>query len=301
VEKNFMFPIKKLTLLTMIGLLMAACQPGSPIPVTATSTPIVVATDTPVQVSTPTETATAIVAETETPTPQASPSPTAGAPERPEEAILIQVPGPGSQVTSPIRVAGVADPTFEQTLVVRVLLADGTELTQVPAMIQADVGQRGPFEVEVPVDLNEQANLFIQVFVESARDGGTTHLSSMGVTFSPEGLENIFTREPHPEQIAIFAPENGETVSGGVAHVEGFGLATFEQTLLIEILDDEGNLMGAESVIVQAPDLGQPGPYRADVAYTVTEPGPGRVVVRDVSPAFGGNTHLNSIEINLEP
>jgi hypothetical protein len=179
VEKNFMFPIKKLTLLTMIGLLMAACQPGSPIPVTATSTPIVVATDTPVQVSTPTETATAIVAETETPTPQASPSPTAGAPERPEEAILIQVPGPGSQVTSPIRVAGVADPTFEQTQVVRVLLADGTELTQVPAMIQADVGQRDPFEVEVPVDLNEQANLFIQVFVESARDGGTTHLSSM--------------------------------------------------------------------------------------------------------------------------
>ena len=68
--------------------------------------------------------------------------------------------------------------------------------------------------------------------------------------------------------------------------MEGFALATFEQTLLIEILDSEGNVAGTESVIVQAPELGQPGPFSADVAYTVTEAGPGRIVVRDPSPAF---------------
>jgi len=286
-------------LLLMIGLLMAACQPGSPIPGTPVSTPTIVLTETP---------SPAPIA-TDTPTPDIGPTvegtstftPTAAAPARPDEAIVIQEPASGSQVTSPIRVAGIADPTFEQTLVVRILLDDGTEVTQVPAMIQADVGQRGPFEVDVPVDLNAQGNIFIQVYAESARDGGITHLSSTGVTFSPDGPENILTQEPHSEQIAIFTPQISETISGGVAHVEGFALATFEQTLLIEILDADGNVVGSEAIIVQAPDLGQPGPFSADVAYTVAEPGPGRVVVRDPSPAFGGDTHLNSVEITLGP
>jgi hypothetical protein len=44
----------------------------------------------------------------------------------PEESIMLLSPASGSQVTSPIHVSGVADPTFEQNLVVRVLQADGT-------------------------------------------------------------------------------------------------------------------------------------------------------------------------------
>ena len=288
-----------LLFLMTIGLLAAACQPGSPVPGTPSMAPTVILTDTP----------SPAPAATDTPSPALSPTaegtstftPTPAAPTRPEEAILIQEPGSGSQVTSPILVTGMADPTFEQNLVVRVLLDDGTEVTQIPTTIQADIGQRGPFEVEVPVDLTEQRNIFIQVYASSARDGGITHLSSTGVIFSPSGPEDIVTNQPHPEQITIFQPQNGGTVSGGVAHVEGFALASFEQTLLIDILDEQGNVVGSQPVTVQAPDLGQPGPFSADVVYTVTASGPGRVVVRDVSPAFGGDTHLSSVEITLEP
>lgn len=226
---------------------------------------------------------------------------TVSAPARPEEAIFIQEPGPGSQVTSPIRVAGVAEPTFEQNLVVRIVLDDGTQLIEVPTTIQSDVGQRGNFEVEVPLSLDMQRNIFIQVYASSARDGGITHLSSTGVSFAPGGPENIVARETHPEQIAIIQPQTAETITGGVVHVEGFGLASFEQSLLIEVLDAEGNVVGMQPIIVQAPDLGQPGPFSADVAYTVSAPGPGRVVVRDISPAFGGDTHLSSVEVTLEP
>ena len=44
------------------------------------------------------------------------------------EAIVILEPGPGSRLRSPLRVAGVADPTHEQTLVLRGLRPDGSEL-----------------------------------------------------------------------------------------------------------------------------------------------------------------------------
>jgi hypothetical protein len=297
-----MIHIKKLGMLLSLGLLAAACQPATP-----GVTPTAAATDTPI----PQPTQTAIEPATATPdpsptaavtfTPEITETSPAATPERPEEAILLLEPGPGSRVTSPIRVSGVADPTFEQNLVVRIVSADGEELAQTPTTIQADVGQRGEFEVEIPLDLSEEANIFIQVYSTSARDGGTLHLASTGVTFTPTGPEDIVTRQPEPEQIAIFQPMPGETVSGGVAHVEGFGLASFEQNLVIEVQDAQGNVIGSQPVIVEAPDLGFPGSFSADVEYTLTEAGPGRIVVRDPSPAFGGDVHLSSVEIDLQP
>jgi hypothetical protein len=84
-------------------------------------------------------------------------------------------------------------------------------------------------------------------------------------------------------------------------HVQGIALASFEQTLLIELHDADGNVVASQSVIVNAPDLGEPGPFSADIPYSVSAPGPGRVVVRDLSPAFGGDVHLASVEVDLTP
>ncbi len=63
----------------------------------------------------------------------------------------------------------------------------------------------------------------------------------------------------------------------------------------------KGNQLAEEPVIVNAPDLGQPGPFEADLSYMLDQPGTGRVVVRDVSPAFGGDTHLASVDVRLQP
>jgi hypothetical protein len=219
----------------------------------------------------------------------------------PPEAIMILSPASGSHLTSPLQVSGEADPTFEQNLVVRVLQADGTQVALAPTTIQADIGQRGPFELELPVSLTSEQNIFIQVYAESARDGKITHLSSVGVTFTPTGPEDIINREPYPEQITIFQPQNGAAIAGEMVNVRGFGLAGFEQTLLVEVHDEEGEVVGSEPVIVDAPDLGQPGFFDVEVEYTVNQAQHGRIVVRDVSPAFGGDAHLSSVEVNLAP
>jgi hypothetical protein len=253
---------------------------------------------------TPAPTFTPQPSPTLAPTPGSTPSvetPTLPPDPRGEEAISILQPGPGSRVTDPIHISGVANPTFEQHLAVSVVLDDGTLLTTVPTIINAESGQRGSFEVDVPVTISEERQGFIQVYDTSARDGGILHLASVGVTLAPSGPENIVAVEPQPERIAILQPAPNATVSGGVAHVEGFALASFEQTLLAQVLDAEGNVVGEQSAIVTAPDLGQPGPFSVDVAYNISGAGPGRIVVRDVSPAFGGDTHVASVEVNLSP
>jgi len=234
--------------------------------------------------------------------PSEAPSPTASQrPEAPEEAILILEPGPGSRLTSPVHVAGIADPTFEQTLVVRIVLDEGTELAIQPVTIAADIGQRGTFEGDVPFAVSGERNVLIQVYDQSARDGGIIHLASVGVILIPEGSQEIMLGAYQPEAIIIDQPTPGEVISGGVVHVEGFGLASFEQTLIVEVRDVEGNLVGSMPIIVNAPDWGIPGPFSADIPYVVAAEGPGRILVIDPLPVFDGLGHISSVEITLAP
>lgn len=308
-----------IALILLIAMLLAACSPSeatapaatepaptepeateeapspTPEPEEATST-VPAATETPVE---PTATATEAA-----PTEEATAAPEEQAPEEAliteEEAILILEPGSGSRVTSPVRVAGEADPTFEQNLVARIVDLDGQELATVPTTIGAELGQRGPFEFELPFEIAEEQQAFIQVYATSARDGGVTHLASVGVTLAPSGEEDVVPVTPHPERIVIDEPATADTISGGVVAVSGRGLASFEQTLIVELLDAEGEVIDSQPIIVDAPDLGQPGEFSTELSYTVAETTPARIVVRDPSPAFGGDVHLSSVEVTLE-
>lgn len=270
-----------------LALGVAACTPPTVSLVVPSSTPAApAATILPTATSLPTPTPTA-------------PPPTPV--DLPDEVIAILEPGPVSRLTSPIHLSGIADPAFEQTLVVRLVLDDGTEIALQPVMIQAEPGQRGPFSTDVPFVIFSEQNAFIQVFHQSARDGGTLHLASVPVVLTPFGPAEIASQAVQPERIAILQPLAGAVTSGGAMHIEGIGIAGFEQTLLVEVLDAGGERVGAQAVILQGVEMGVPGPFSADVAYTVDAAGPGRVIVRDISPAFGGDVHLASVEIELQP
>jgi hypothetical protein len=219
----------------------------------------------------------------------------------PEEAIMILEPASGSRVASPLRLSGIADSTFEQTLIVQILWDDGMTVAYEPVMIQAELGQRGPFELELEFDIVGERNAFIQVFEESARDGEITHLSSVGVLLTGSGPAEIRRAEPRLEQITIFEPSIAGRVAGGIANIRGYGWASFEQTLLVEVQDENGRIAGSTPITLESPELGQPAHFFAQVPYQVNFEGPGRIIVRDISPAFGGDVHRTSVEITLAP
>ena len=225
----------------------------------------------------------------------------ASAPRLPEEAILILQPAPGSRLTSPVTVAGIADSTFEQHLAVRILLDDGTQLALVPTLIQAELGQRGSFQVELDFTIQGERQAFIQVYADSPRDGQITHLSSTGVILSEAGPAYIRLAESRDERLYILRPAPGDLISGGIANIEGYGWAGFENTLLIEIHDQAGNILAQAPVTIASPEMGQSGPFQLELPYSISEVGAGRVVVSDISPAFGGDAHRSSVEIRLAP
>jgi hypothetical protein len=226
-----------------------------------------------------------------------SPSPTG----LPEERILILEPGPGSRQVGSIHIAGLADPTFEQHLGVRIVLDDGTLLASTSTTIQAEWGSRGPFSLDVPFSLPGERNAFIQVFDTSARDGGLIHLSSVGVVLADSGPAVIHPVRPHPEDIRITSPAPGSAVRGGTIGVAGVAVASFEQTLVVSVLDESGATIALQPVTVEAPDYGIPGIFRVDLRYAVPREQPGRIVVADPSVVFSGENHLASVEVILAP
>jgi LysM repeat protein len=222
-------------------------------------------------------------------------------PPQDQEAIVIEEPGPGSLVTSPMRISGISDPAQHQTLVARLLYEDGTVVFEQPVQIDAPLGQRGSYEAIVPFTISGERQAFVQMVIRSARDGRITHLSSVGVTLSDSGPAGIIRQEAQPARVTIYQPQTNSTISGGVATISGFGLASFEQTLLVEIHDAAGNTIAAEPVMVDAPALGQPGYFSINLPYSVDEAGHGRVVVRDPGAAFAGDVYVTSVEVMLQP
>jgi hypothetical protein len=225
--------------------------------------------------------------------------------EPPEEAILIRTPGNGSRLVGEVHVEGAADSTFEQTLVVAVVLLGDPEtiLAQQPVMIEAELGQRGPFVADVVFDYDggSESPGQIRVFAVSPRDGGLTHLASSHVTLASSGESEVRAMEPHAEQIFIAVPLPGQRVAGGTARVEGVALASFEQTLVAEVYDINGAVIGWAPITVDSDEMGVPGPFAVDVPYTVGAAGAGRIAVFDPSPAFGQTLHLASVEVQIEP
>jgi len=222
----------------------------------------------------------------------------------PDEAILLLTPGSGSHLVDHVHIEGEADSTFEQTLVVEVVLLGDPEtvLAREPVIIQAELGQRGPFSADLsltgagPSDQPGE----VRVYATSPRDGGVTHLATTQVTIG-SGAADVRPAEPAPERIAIFSPSPAAVVRGGTAHVEGQALASFEQTLVARIYAADGTLIGQAPITVQAADYGAWGPFAVDVPYTAASAGAGRISVLDPSPAFGQTLHLASVEIQIEP
>ena len=262
-----------------------------------TASPLPAATDTS---SAPTATAAGVV----------TPSPT---PELPDEVILVLEPAVAASVTSPVHVAGDADPTFEQNLVVLISDETGAVLATQSTTIQAEAGQRGTFDVDVPFTVVADQPGRIAVYSASARDGGLLHLASVEVTLLASGSAAVVPGQPHQEIHVIDEPAAQASVSGGSLHVSGYSEYVFESQLSLALCGEGGtgaadllcgtsdNLIAQGVATVNSPDVGQPGPFTGDIAYTVTAPVQARLVVYSVSPRDGGILHLATVDVQLQP
>jgi hypothetical protein len=288
--------MKRHHLLALLPILILACRIGAS---AATPTPLSASPSPDVSEPLPSEIAAV--------------TPSEEGPIRPPEAILILEPGPNSQVTSPVRIAGMADPTFEQNLVVTVTDESGAVIALEPTTIQAPSPERGPFEIDLAFSVPADQPGRISVYDVSARDGGLIHLSSVEVTLLAGGSPVINPPPAAPETIAIFGPVHLAEIPGGGFTVSGFSEYFFESNLGVVVCGEGGsgapdqlcgtadNVIASSIAIIAAPDIGLPGPFSGEIAYSISSPVQARIVVYAASPRDGDLLHASSRPVNLTP
>jgi hypothetical protein len=230
------------------------------------------------------------------------------------EFIQITAPGPLSRVNSPVVVTGFSLPTFEQTVVVQITGLDGSILTLQPATLQSELGEAGTFEAALTFSVEEEQPGRISVYYASPRDGGLVHLASVPLTLLPPGTETrIEPAAPEEETIQIDVPSPVAPVSGGILTFSGFSQYFFEANLGVvlcgpggsgapdPICGTEDNRLATHFATIQSEEMGLPGPFAGEIAYSVSAETPARLVIFAASPMDGGIEHLTSVEVVLWP
>ena len=271
-----------------------------------------VACSAPVPVTQPAPTETSGVPVTLTPTLD-HPTATAAETGPALEAIVILGPGVDSAVTSPVTVEGQSRPTFEQNLVLAVYGEDGGLLAQQPTSLDSPAGEPGNYSTEVPFEVNSEQPGRVSVYETSAMDGGIVHLTSVAVTLRPGIAAEIHPPHLSYESIEIQTPIPMGEISGGIISVSGYSDYFFESNLGLvlcggggsgapnDLCGTEDNILANGNAMIDAPDVGHPGPFSGELTYSVSEPTPARIVVFAASPRDGGLMHVSSIPILLSP
>jgi hypothetical protein len=143
----------------------------------------------------------------------------------------------------------------------------------------------------------ESARLEASIF--SKDDTKLDHTSSVDLILLSIGAPRSHWTIHGPEQIHILSPKQYERVEGGVISISGVGWTKNDTPLQVEVLDREGNVVGAASVQIDSGGPGQAGTFEVQVQYQINEAQRGRIVVYERSTDIPGIIHYASVIVNL--
>jgi len=126
-------------------------------------------------------------------------------PETPTVSANIKVTAPilNETVDSPFMIKGEAR-VFESQFNWKLKNADGSVLSEGTGTANApDMGQFGPFEIEVRYNLAQEASGTLEVFDYSAKDGAVQDLASIPVRLTATALSMETQKTPNADEIAI--------------------------------------------------------------------------------------------------
>jgi hypothetical protein len=106
---------------------------------------------------------------------------------------------------------------------------------------------------------------------------------------------------PASQPIVITLPKDGSEVASPVAVSGVVAVVPFESTLLGQVYDAAGQVIGAGPIMVQG-SMGDPGPvpFAGEIAFTAAQAGPGRIEVADISPKDGSVLVSATVNVALQ-
>jgi hypothetical protein len=231
-----------------------------------------------------------------------SPTPTRISLPLPQERIIIEAPGPGSQVVSPVRVAGWGGPSSQGKIFVRLIGEQGQVIARTATYILAPDGASGQFIVTVPFTIAGVAEAgLVEVSYNGYLTGKLEHISTRPVVFLAVGPGRVHTNTTTAEKLTLFSPRQDQVQRDGLISVRGAALLDEDLPLLVELIDRTGEVLASTEVEVQAPALGELGTFQTQLTYSVPYAQYGLLAVTERGLRPPAVRHYTSVRVYLEP
>jgi hypothetical protein len=220
----------------------------------------------------------------------------------PEATIIITRPGPQSKVSSPFRVITKLAPGDDWQIKIEVVGEDGRVLVR---KIARPAVPPGLWRITYITDLTfniaavaEIGRLQISVNDEYGR---VKALASVPLILVSEGASRVNPPGDQKEEIIIQQPHGNVMIQGKSMFVIGLARPRGEKPLVVEIIDDEGSILGFGLAPIVIPENSDYGLFATEINFEVEEVKWVRVVVRERGGRIPGNVHLSSVEVVLSP
>jgi hypothetical protein len=219
----------------------------------------------------------------------------------PPEALTLFEPGPGSQVTSPLRVIGRGGPSFNERIRLRLFGADDQLLAEHTTILFAYPGNAGRFVSQLSFHIDgvaEAGRLEIASF--DRRYNRVDHIATQSLVLLSAGSPLVHQALQPPEKLDIVAPRAGQRVTGGELQVRGAGWVDSDVPVEIDLVDRYGKPLASAQARFDSPQVGQFGTFTVSLPYETPFSQFARVMFTERDPSQAHIVHLSSVEVYLQ-
>lgn len=210
-------------------------------------------------------------------------------------------PGDGSHLTSPITISAVLQPDTGGLARVELLNKQGNAIAR--QLLPLDAGKNAgpvPFTAELPFEIPaEKAEALLTLSLLDAFYRPIA-LRSAQVILHASGETQIEPTQEAKPWITLTRPKPMDIFTGGSLTVAGTATPHTESPLLVELIADDGRVIGSVQVRAQTP--GQTFDFETELYYYYIQSfTDARLVVRQSDAAYNTTVLLDSIPIGVAP
>jgi len=282
---------------TVIALTLEASRPTRQVQASQTASEMEPPT---AAVETATPTLTAIPATSTLP-PTATQSPS-DQPEIPNAQIQMRMPGQLSKVTSPITIHAYLKPGNDGVVQVELLGEDRRVLTrQIVTLPWVDRYGRSTLYIKLEYEIPAAAEAGRLVISTTDEFGRLNAVNSTSLILMSLGEADLVPPPDLLTQIFIQLPSPRTLIQGKNLLVHGFARPVSDDYLLLQLVGEDGNILGKRVTNLETPGDNGYGSFTAEVSYQVSEATPALLVVWMGEGSLSNIVHLSSVEVLLGP
>ena len=222
-------------------------------------------------------------------------------PEIPEARVQIYQLGDLSMVTSPIVVSARLTSKVGKVIRIELFGEDGRLLARQVRTFEnipwhvAKVGANLEFEISVAAEIGR-----LVISVED-QFGRLVDINSVDLILLSSGATELNPASALLQRIIIQEPGVNTLIQGGNLIVSGRARPNEDQPLKVQIITEDGRVIGQRLAGISIPIPGDYGQFAAEVPYTVSELTPALLIIYEDGGQLSEISHLASLNIILAP